>query len=316
MPSAWPRWTSCSTDCGGPSPTRRSAAWSLPGAAGNSAPGPTWSIFQGIRSAADAVCVSAVFQQAFQAIEDSPKPVTAAMAGHVVGGALELALACHFRLAAEGSRFSMPEVNLGINPGSGGTQRLPRLVGLEAALEMLLGGRPIDAGQALQWGLIDAVCPAAELLQAAADFADAGRPISKTSLRNITAHGDYPDFRPTKMGLPPSADRAANLALLARADGQLAAGRPELIAPRKILEAVRAGIEQSFQAGASASRPRSASAWPAGPRRTRSTCFVPAGTRREFRKSRASRRLASPRPACWGWARWAPGSPRPCWRPG
>jgi 3-hydroxyacyl-CoA dehydrogenase len=193
--------------------------------------------------------VSAVFQQAFQAIEDSPKPVTAAMAGHVPGGALELALACHFRLAAEGSRFSMPEVNLGINPGSGGTQRLPRLIGLEAALEMLLGGRPIDAGQALRWGLIDAICPAAELLQTAADFPASNRPIRKTRLRSVTAHGDCPNFRPTKMGLSPSADQAASRALLARAETQLAAGRPELIAPRKILEAVRAGVEDSFQAG-------------------------------------------------------------------
>ena len=98
-------------------------------------------IFQGIRSDADAVYASRVFQEAFQAIEDSPKPVLAAVAGHVLGGALELAMACHFRMAAEGSRFSMPEVNLGINPGAGGTQRLPRLIGLEPALDMLLGGQ-------------------------------------------------------------------------------------------------------------------------------------------------------------------------------
>jgi enoyl-CoA hydratase/carnithine racemase len=124
-------------------------------------------IFQNLRTGDDAVHASRVFQAAFQTIEDSAKPVVAAVAGHVLGGALELAMACHYRVAVEGSRFSMPEVNLGINPGAGGTQRLPRLVGLEAALEMLLGGRPIDARRALELGLIDAICSAEGLLAAA-----------------------------------------------------------------------------------------------------------------------------------------------------
>ena len=97
-------------------------------------------IFQEIRNGEDAVRASRVFQEAFQEIEDSPKPVVAAVAGHVLGGALELAMACHFRVAAERSRFSMPEIRLGINPGAGGTQRLPRLIGAEAAFEMLRGG--------------------------------------------------------------------------------------------------------------------------------------------------------------------------------
>jgi enoyl-CoA hydratase/carnithine racemase len=88
-------------------------------------------IFQEIRCGDDAIHASQVFQEAFQAIEDSPKPVVAALAGHVLGGALELAMACHVRLATDTARFSMPEVNLGINPGAGGTQRLPRLVGLK-----------------------------------------------------------------------------------------------------------------------------------------------------------------------------------------
>ena len=125
-------------------------------------------IFQDIRSGDDAVHASRVFQEAFQAIEDSPKPVLPPLAGHVLGGALELAMACHFRLAAEGSRFSMPEVNLGINPGAGGTQRLPRLIGLEAALEMLLGGRPIDAQQALAMGSDRRGLPGGEAVRDAA----------------------------------------------------------------------------------------------------------------------------------------------------
>ena len=187
------------------------------------------SIFQGIRSDADAVHVSRVFQEAFQAIEDFPKPVVAAVAGQVLGGALELAMACHFRLAAEGSRFAMPEVSLGINPGAGGTQRLPRLIGLEAALGMLLGGRPIDAQQALEWGLIDAIWPAEKLAETAATFLEADHPLRKT-----TARGEK------------LADPAANQAALARAENQIAAGRLELIAPREILAAVRAGVDDAF----------------------------------------------------------------------
>jgi 3-hydroxyacyl-CoA dehydrogenase len=183
-------------------------------------------LFQAVRGDDDAVHVSRVFQEAFQTIEDSRKPVIAAVAGHVLGGALELAMACHFRLAAEGSRFSMPEVNLGINPGAGGTQRLPRLVGLAPALTMLLGGRPIDARQALAWDLIDAVCPATELTETAVALLEADRPIRKT-----TARGEK------------LADPAANQAALARTESEIAAGRPELIAPREILAAVRAGVD-------------------------------------------------------------------------
>jgi 3-hydroxyacyl-CoA dehydrogenase len=183
-------------------------------------------IFQAIRSDADAVHASRVFQEAFQAIEDSPKPVIAAVAGQVLGGALELAMACHFRLAAEGSRFAMPEVNLGINPGAGGTQRLPGLVGLEAALAMLLGGRPIDARQAAAWGLIDAVCPVEKLLETAVAFLEAEPPIRKTTAR-----------------IEKLADPAANQAALTQAEREIAAGRPELVAPREILAAVRAGLD-------------------------------------------------------------------------
>ena len=126
----------------------------------------------------------------------------------------------------------MPEVNLGINPGAGGTQRLPRLVGLEPALEMLLGGRPIDARRALEWGLIDAVCPAEKLLDAAVENLKSSGAIRRTGTRNEKL-----------------TDFAANRATLARAETRLASGRPELVAPRKILDAVRAGVEGSFQNG-------------------------------------------------------------------
>ena len=81
----------------------------------------------------------------------------AAMHGSSIGGGLELALACHYRVATPTARFMLPEVTLGIIPGAGGTQRLPRLVGLENALRMIFDAKPVDAMKAREIGLIDAV---------------------------------------------------------------------------------------------------------------------------------------------------------------
>ena len=93
------------------------------------------------------------------AIAQSPVPVLAAMHGNALGGGLEIAMAAHWRMAAtRATRLGLPEVNLGLMPGAGGTQRLPRLVGAANALQMIAFGRPIDAERALEWGLIDAIC--------------------------------------------------------------------------------------------------------------------------------------------------------------
>lgn len=90
-------------------------------------------------------------------IESSPKPVVAAIHGTALGGGLELALACHFRVAIKGAKLGLPEVRLGLLPGGGGTQRLPRAVGPELALRMIISGDPIPAADALKSGLIDAI---------------------------------------------------------------------------------------------------------------------------------------------------------------
>jgi 3-hydroxyacyl-CoA dehydrogenase len=92
-------------------------------------------------------------------IEQATKPVVAAIHGNALGGGLELAMACHLRLASPQTRFGQPEVKIGLIPGAGGTQRLPRLVGLELALEMITGGEPIGAEPALAAGLIDEIVP-------------------------------------------------------------------------------------------------------------------------------------------------------------
>src|SRR5499427_3222066 len=92
-----------------------------------------------------------------EAIEASRKPVVAAMHGTPLGGGLELALGCHFRVAAPGTRLGQPEIKLGIIPGAGGTQRLPRLVGMDKAMAMILSGEPIPVREAHDAGLVDEI---------------------------------------------------------------------------------------------------------------------------------------------------------------
>ncbi len=99
----------------------------------------------------------------FDAVEEFPKPVIAMINGFCLGGGMELALACDLRLASDNAKFGQPEINLGIIPGGGGTQRLTRLVGEGKAMELILTGDLIDAAQAKQIGLVNDMFPAAEL---------------------------------------------------------------------------------------------------------------------------------------------------------
>ena len=117
-------------------------------------------------------------QHVLRRIETSPKPVIAAVNGFALGGGCELAMACHIRVASENARFGQPEVKLGIGPGYGGSQRLPRLVGQGRALELILTAEMIDAKEAYRIGLVNAVVPAADLLRVASEM-----------LRKILANG-------------------------------------------------------------------------------------------------------------------------------
>jgi len=120
-------------------------------------------------------------------IEGSPKPVIAAIHGTALGGGLEVTLACHYRVGAKGARFGLPEVKLGLLPGAGGTQRLPRVVGVEKALQMIVSGDPIGADAALKSGLIDQIVDG-DLTAAGVAFAEnvvaEGKPLKK--IRDIT----------------------------------------------------------------------------------------------------------------------------------
>ena len=121
----------------------------------------------------------------FDAIEQSAKPVVVAMHGMALGGAVELAMAGHGRIAHSDTRFSLPEVNLGLLPGLGGTQRLPRLVGAEAALEMMLAGKTINAEEALAAGYADMLAddPLASAIEVATKLAQKpghGSAVTKT----------------------------------------------------------------------------------------------------------------------------------------
>lgn len=103
-------------------------------------------------------------QEVFAKFEASHKPVIAAVNGFALGGGCELAMACHFRIASDLAKFGQPEVKLGLIPGYGGTQRLPRLVGPGHAAQLLLSGEIIDANEAARIGLVNRVVPAAELM--------------------------------------------------------------------------------------------------------------------------------------------------------
>lgn len=124
--------------------------------------------FSGIQE--EGTRLSAKGQQVFFKFERSPKPIIAAVNGFALGAGCELAMSCHFRIASSNAVFGQPEVNLGLLPGYGGTQRLVQLIGKGRAMEMLLSARMIDAATALQYGLVNYVTAPADLLNKAQEI--------------------------------------------------------------------------------------------------------------------------------------------------
>lgn len=154
-------------------------------------------------------------QALFNRIERLGKPVIAAINGFALGGGCELAMACTIRLAADTARLGQPEINLGLIPGYGGTQRLARLVGRGRALELLLGGQPIDAAEAWRIGLVNRVVPAADLeaeARALAHALAAKAPVAMRYILDAVATGldlplaDAQDYEAALFGLVSSTD--------------------------------------------------------------------------------------------------------------
>jgi enoyl-CoA hydratase len=112
-----------------------------------------------------------LFERQYWTLVDLPVPVIAAVNGHAYAGGFETALSCDFAYAVKGARFALTEVTLGIMPGAGGTQNLPRAIGERRAKELLMTGRPIGAQQAFEWGLLNAVCEPQELMPRALETA-------------------------------------------------------------------------------------------------------------------------------------------------
>ena len=124
-------------------------------------------------------------QRMMRRIERMPKPVIAMVNGFALGGGLELAMCCHLRIASDNAKVGQPEINLGLIPGFGGTQRLLRLAGRAATLELCLVGAPIDAARALQLGIVNRVAPAAELEAQTMALADQLANAAPLALRGI-----------------------------------------------------------------------------------------------------------------------------------
>ena len=168
-------------------------------------------------------------------IEACSKPVVAAIHGAALGGGLEVALAAHYRLAVNGAKLGLPEVQLGLLPGAGGTQRTPRLIGAQAALDLILSGRHAGAKEALALGLIDRFGSSDDILAEGLAYAH----------ELLAAHAPV---RRTRDAAALS-DRAASLAAVATARAETAKKSRGLFSPLKIVDAVEAAIEQPFEEG-------------------------------------------------------------------
>lgn len=167
-------------------------------------------------------------------VEACSKPVIAAIAGYALGGGLELAMAAHYRLAVKGSRLGLPEVKLGLLPGAGGSQRSVRLIGVEAALELMLSGRPLSAEQALTLGLVDRIGSHA--------YTDGLAYVHEL----LAGHSGV---RRSSEACTMLADPPAQQAAIATAHSRLPTQYPGLFSPALIIDCVAMACEQSFAVG-------------------------------------------------------------------
>lgn len=191
---------------------------------------------QGVKKKEEAFKAVLTLAQFLNKIETGPKPIIAAINGNALGGGLELAMACHYRIAVKGVDLGQPEVQIGLIPGAGGTQRLPRLVGIQNALEMITIGNPIKAERAYSRGLVDEVVDADKLLEAAVQAA--GKFLSG-QLNLLLRMTRYMSYR-----LPSAAEKKALMGFAKAMTAQQAKG---YIAPLKAIEAMEKGLSYDIE---------------------------------------------------------------------
>ena len=196
-------------------------------------------VFDTLKTKADSFARSAGTHALLRRMEDAPKPLVAAIHGNALGGGLEVAQACHFRVATKDARVGQPEVLLGIIPGAGGTQRLPRLAGVKTALEMSTDGKPVPAPKAQAAGIVDHIVDG-DLLAGAIAFAK-----SKAARGEIRKSREIP--------IAPDA-AAAGLEAVAAVRASLKKSARGLRAPLAAVEAIEAGVERGFDAGSERER--------------------------------------------------------------
>ena len=168
-------------------------------------------------------------------IEACSKPVVAAIHGTALGGGFEVALGCHYRIADGGAAVGLPEVNLGLLPGASGTQRLPRLVGAEAAMDIMLSGKPVKAPAALDLGAIDRIADGDDLRAAATTYAESCVQEGPRRIRDMSV-----------ADVDPAVFKARRQAIAPRTRG--------LVSPGKIIDAVEIAATESFDDGCAAER--------------------------------------------------------------
>jgi 3-hydroxyacyl-CoA dehydrogenase len=177
--------------------------------------------------------LSPSLHDAINAVESSAKPIVAAIHGTAFGGGLEVALGCHYRVAIAGAKVGLPEVKLGLLPGAGGTQRLPRLIGIEAALGIIVSGDPVPAALAAKTGVIDKIIEG-DLLEGALDYAR-GLAARKAPLRKVR------DLKVDTGNIPSG--------FFDEARKRVAKEKKNLFAPQRIVDALEAAATLPFDKG-------------------------------------------------------------------
>ena len=186
--------------------------------------------------------------QICNAMENCSKPVFALINGTALGGGFELALSAHFRVATTLAKIGLPEIHLGLLPGSGGTQRLPRIIGADKALKIMLNGQPVSAGEGLAYGVIDRVEESGELISASMDF----------MLETIS--GKRPRF-PTRERTEGLQDEAANHAAIVEQRNTWQKKGRGLYSPFQIIDCVEKAVSTPIEEGLNMNGKASPDAW-------------------------------------------------------